>query len=50
MTIVEFLEQGILPREDADISKELTKIYKKAGMKILANTSVETVDTKGKIV
>ena len=48
VTIVEFLEQGILPREDADISKELTKIYKKAGMKILANTSVETVDTKGK--
>ncbi len=48
VTIVEFLEQGILPREDADISKELTKIYKKAGMKILANTSVEAVNTKGK--
>ncbi|MEZ4910227.1 MAG: dihydrolipoyl dehydrogenase [Saprospiraceae bacterium] len=48
VTIVEFLEQGLLPREDAEISKELTKIYKKAGMKILANTSVETVDTKGK--
>ncbi|MBV6428757.1 MAG: Dihydrolipoyl dehydrogenase [Haliscomenobacter sp.] len=48
VTIVEFLEQGLLPREDPDISKELTKLYTKKGMKILANTSVESVDTKGK--
>ncbi|MEM9921606.1 MAG: dihydrolipoyl dehydrogenase [Bacteroidota bacterium] len=48
VTIVEFLEQGLLPREDADVSKELTKIFKKAGIKILANTSVEAVDTKGR--
>ncbi|THH41379.1 dihydrolipoyl dehydrogenase [Neolewinella litorea] len=47
VTIVEFLEQGLVPREDADISKELTKIYKKKGIKTLANTSVETVDTSG---
>jgi len=47
VTVVEFLEQGILPREDADISKELTKIYKKAGMNILANSSVENVDISG---
>ncbi|MCP9235131.1 dihydrolipoyl dehydrogenase [Lewinella sp. JB7] len=45
VTIVEFLEQGLVPREDADISKELTKIYKKKGIKTLANTSVEKVDT-----
>jgi len=45
--VVEFLEQGILPREDADISKELAKIYKKAGMNILANSAVENVDISG---
>jgi len=43
VTVVEFAEQGLLPREDSDVSKELAKIYKKAGMKILANSAVETV-------
>lgn len=47
VTVVEFMEQGLVPREDADISKELTKIYKKAGIKTLANTSVESVDISG---
>ncbi len=48
VTIVEFMEQGLVPREDADISKELTKIYKKKGIETMANTAVEKVDTKGK--
>ena len=48
VTIVEFLEQGLVPREDEDISKELTKIYKKQGITTLAGTSVESVDTSGK--
>ena len=48
VTIVEFMEQGLVPREDADISKELNKLYKKKGIKVLANTSVEAVDTKGR--
>jgi dihydrolipoamide dehydrogenase len=48
VTVVEFLEQGLVPREDADISKELTKIFKKDGINVLANTSVEAVDTSGK--
>ena len=47
VTVVEFMEQGLVPREDADISKELTKVFAKKGIKTLANTSVETVDTKG---
>ncbi len=47
VTIVEFLEQGLLPREDADISKELGKAFKKAGIDVRANTSVESVDTSG---
>ncbi len=48
VTIVEFMEQGLVPREDADISKELNKLYKKKGIKVLANTSVESVNTKGR--
>lgn len=48
VTIVEFMEQGLVPREDPDISKELTKTYKKAGIKVLGNTAVESVDTKGR--
>ncbi|MEZ4987042.1 MAG: dihydrolipoyl dehydrogenase [Saprospiraceae bacterium] len=47
VTIVEFMEQGLVPREDADVSKELTKIYTKKGIKVMANSSVEKVDTKG---
>ncbi len=46
VTIVEFMEQGLVPREDADISKELTKIFKKKGIETLANTSVVSVDIK----
>mgnify|MGYP002400489802 FL=1 len=49
VTIVEFLEQGLVPREDPEVSKELTKIYQKSGIRVLGNTSVESVDTKGKV-
>jgi dihydrolipoamide dehydrogenase len=48
VTVVEFMEQGLVPREDADVSKEMNKIYKKKGINILSNTSVESVDTKGR--
>ena len=48
VTVVEFLEQGLVPREDADISKELGKLFKRSGIDVLGNTSVESVDTKGK--
>jgi dihydrolipoamide dehydrogenase len=46
VTLVEFLP-NIMPREDVDISKELEKIYKKKGMNIMTNSSVEKV-TVGK--
>ncbi len=46
VTIVEYLPR-ILPNEDADISKQLTKIYKKMGMQIMTNAAVEKVDTSG---
>lgn len=47
VSIVEFLEQGLVPREDADISKELGKLYTKKGMKVFGGWAVENVDTKG---
>lgn len=48
VTVIEFMEQGLVPREDADITKELARSFKKAGIQVLANTSVETVDTRAK--
>ncbi len=46
VTIVEFLPR-IVPVEDEDISKELEKIYKKKGMTIMTNASVEKVEKSG---
>lgn len=46
VTIVEYMPR-IVPVEDEDISKELEKIYKKKGMKIMTNASVEKVDISG---
>lgn len=46
VTIVEFMPR-IVPVEDEDISKELEKQYKKQGIEIMTNASVESVDTKG---
>ncbi|MCA6438635.1 MAG: dihydrolipoyl dehydrogenase [Sediminibacterium sp.] len=46
VTIVEFLPR-IVPVEDEDISKELEKQYKKQGIDIMTNASVESVDTSG---
>lgn len=47
VTVVEFMPR-ILPVEDADISKELTRIYTKAGMTIMTESSVESIDAKSK--
>jgi len=49
VTIVEFLPR-IVPVEDEDISKELEKQYRKQGIEIMTNASVESVDTSGKLV
>lgn len=48
VTVVEYLEQGLLPREDKDVSKDLGKIFKKSGVNVLGNTAVQNVDTSGK--
>jgi dihydrolipoamide dehydrogenase len=46
VTIVEFMPK-IVPVEDDDISKELEKQYKKQGMEIMTNASVEKVEAAG---
>ncbi|WP_040766096.1 dihydrolipoyl dehydrogenase [Tsukamurella sp. 1534] len=46
VTIVEFLDRA-LPNEDADVSKEIAKQYKKLGVDILTSTKVESVDDQG---
>lgn len=48
VTVVEFMDGGLLPREDKDVSKEITKIFKKAGVNVLTNHAVLSVDTTGK--
>jgi dihydrolipoamide dehydrogenase len=46
VTIVEFMP-NVLPIEDEDISKTLAKEFKKKGIEIMTESSVESVDTKG---
>ncbi|MEQ9100356.1 MAG: dihydrolipoyl dehydrogenase [Imperialibacter sp.] len=47
VTVVEFLP-NIVPLEDEEVSKQLERIFKKAGMTIMTNSEVTKVDTKGK--
>jgi len=47
VTVVEF-QSTIVPVEDLDVSKQLEKSFKKSGIKVMTNASVESVDTKGK--
>lgn len=47
VTVIEYLP-NIVPVEDNDVSKQLEKSFKKAGVNIMTNSSVESVDTKGK--
>ncbi len=46
VTVVEYMS-NIVPVEDVDISKQLQRSFKKSGIKIMTNSSVESVDTKG---
>lgn len=47
VTIVEYLEQGLLPREDAEVSKALARSFKKQGITVLPNTAVEEIAVDG---
>jgi dihydrolipoamide dehydrogenase len=48
VTLVEFLP-NVVPNEDADVSQALARSFKKAKMKVLLKSSVEKVDTSGKL-
>ncbi|CAL9489151.1 Dihydrolipoyl dehydrogenase [Streptomyces sp. enrichment culture] len=43
VTIVEFLDR-LVPLEDADVSKELARQYRKLGIEALTSTRVESID------
>jgi dihydrolipoamide dehydrogenase len=47
VTIVEYLP-NLVPLEDKDVSKQFERSFKKAGIKVMTNASVESVDTSGK--
>lgn len=46
VTIVEFLDR-MVPNEDPEVSKELTRAYKKMGVKVMASTKVDAIDDSG---
>lgn len=49
VSVVEFMDR-IIPGMDAALSKELTKVLKKQGMKFYTSHKVQSVDRKGKTV
>ena len=49
VTLVEF-QPNLVPVEDLDVSKQFERSFKKAGIKVMTNSSVEKVDTSGKTV
>ena len=46
VTIVEFMP-NVVPVEDEDISKQFERSMKKAGIKVMTNSSVERIETSG---
>lgn len=46
VTIVEYLPR-LVPVEDEEVSKQFERSFKKAGVKVMTNASVEKVDTSG---
>ena len=49
VTLVEF-QPNLVPVEDLDVSKQFERSFKKAGINVMTNSSVEKVDTSGKTV
>lgn len=47
VTVVEYMP-NIVPVEDEEVSKQLERSFKKQGINIMTNASVESVDTAGK--
>lgn len=48
VTLVEFLP-NVVPNEDEEVSKQLGRSFKKAGIKVMVGSSVESVDTSGDV-
>ena len=48
VTLIELLP-AIVPLEDIDVSKQLGRSFKKAGIKVMTSASVESIDTKGNL-
>jgi dihydrolipoamide dehydrogenase len=49
VTLVEF-QSHIVPVEDEEVSTQFKRIFKKKGIKVMTNSSVESVDTSGEKV
>jgi dihydrolipoamide dehydrogenase len=49
VTVVEYLDR-IVPLEDAEVSTELARQYKKLGVKVLTSTRVDSIDDSGDVV
>ncbi|HET6285982.1 MAG TPA: dihydrolipoyl dehydrogenase [Amycolatopsis sp.] len=49
VTIVEYLDR-MVPLEDAEVSAELARRYRKLGIEVLTSTKVETIDDTGEQV
>ena len=47
VTVVEFLP-NLVPLEDEEVSKQFERSFKKAGIKVMTNSSVEKVEKSGK--
>jgi len=48
VTLVEFLP-NVVPVEDEEVSKTLERAFKKSGITVMTNASVESVDTTGEL-
>ena len=48
VTLVEFMP-NVVPVEDEEVSKQLERSFKRAGMEVLTNSNVESIDTKGEL-
>jgi dihydrolipoamide dehydrogenase len=49
VTLVEYLDR-VLPLEDADVSAELNKRFRRAGIKIMTSTRVDAIEDAGDVV
>ncbi|MFT5517168.1 MAG: dihydrolipoamide dehydrogenase [Rhodothermales bacterium] len=47
VTVVEHMDR-LVPIEDAEVSKELGRTFRKMGLKVMTSTQVQSVDTSGK--